>query len=79
MNETLTESNISPESLELAKAFKTKLGNFHWNSDYFKFCSVMGWEPSDYAEDKWRRFEELISTLNEFDDKSTARMLEAGK
>ncbi|MBD2730923.1 hypothetical protein H6G96_32550 [Nostoc sp. FACHB-892] len=70
---------ISPEALQTVEAFATGLTNFHWRSDYLKFCEVLGLEPSDYAEEKYQQMHELISFLKCFDYESLAKMLESGR
>ena len=32
------------------------ISSFHWKADYIKFCEVLGFEPSDYAERKGQIF-----------------------
>jgi hypothetical protein len=78
-NTTEQQSNLSLESLGIADTFKTLLGNFHWRTDYIKFCEVLGYTPDQWAEDKYRRFQELVDSLNQFDSQTVAKMLEAGK
>lgn len=78
-NATEQQPNPSLESLGIAEAFKTFLGNFHWRTDYLKFCEVLGYTPDQWAEDKYRRFQELVEALNQFDSETLAKMLEAGK
>ncbi len=54
------------------------LGGFHWRCDYFKFCEILGFEPSDYAEQKYQEFQELISYLNKFDLPSITKIVQEG-
>ncbi len=72
---------FSESTLEVQKATKLvveALGGFHWRCDYLKFCEVLGFEPSDYAEDKYREFQELISYLNKFDLQSITKIVQEG-
>jgi hypothetical protein len=73
------QPNPSLESLTISETFKVLLGNFHWRTDYLKFCEVLGYTPDQWAEDKYRRFHELVELLNQFDSETVAKMLEAGK
>lgn len=52
--------------------------SFHWKADYLKFCEVLGFEPSDYAEGKWREFQDLVSNLNGFDLEALTKIVKAG-
>lgn len=59
-------------SRNIAMVSATKLifdgrNNFNWRSDYLKFCQILGLEHSDYAEQKWSEFQEIVSNLNSFD------------
>ncbi len=52
---------------------------FHWKADYVKFCEVLGLEADEYADKKYRVFQELVEYLNGFDSKTLAKMIEWGK
>jgi hypothetical protein len=78
-NSTYQQSNPGLESLKIAETFKNLSGNFHWRADYLKFCEVLGYTPDEWAENKYRQFQELIEALNQFDAESLAKMLDAGK
>jgi hypothetical protein len=58
--------------------FVTALNSFHWKTDYFKFCEVLGFTPDSYAEEKYSQFQELISNLNQFDVDMLTQMIESG-
>ncbi len=58
--------------------FVTAINSFHWKTDYFKFCQVLGFTPDDYAEEKYSQFQELISNLNQFDSEMLTKMIEEG-
>lgn len=73
------QPNQTAESLELAESVKKLLGNFHWRTDYLKFCEILGYRPDEWAENKYRRFQELVEALNQFDSETIAKMLDAGK
>ena len=68
-----------PSEVEAAtKLVVEALGGFHWMGDYFKFCEVLGFEPGDYAEEKYSQFQELISNLNSFDLESISKLVQEG-
>jgi hypothetical protein len=58
--------------------FVTAINSFHWKTDYFKFCQVLGLIPDNYAEEKYSQFQELISNLNQFDVDLLTKMIEEG-
>jgi hypothetical protein len=58
--------------------FVTAINSFHWKTDYFKFCEVLGFTPDNYAEEKYSQFQELISNLNQFDVDLLTKMIEEG-
>lgn len=58
--------------------FVTALSEFHWRADFIKFCEVLSLTPDNYAEEKYQRFQELISNLNEFEIEALAKMVSAG-
>ena len=71
--------NSKPSEVEEAtKLVVEALGGFHWRCDYLKFCEVLGFEPSDYAEEKYSEFQELISNLNKFDLQAITKLVEEG-
>jgi hypothetical protein len=77
-----SSGNAFKEStLEVQKATKLvveALGGFHWRCDYLKFCEILDFEPSDYAEQKYQEFQELISYLNKFDLQSITKIVQEG-
>jgi hypothetical protein len=71
--------NSKPSEVEVAtKLVIEALGGFHWRCDYLKFCEVLGFEPSDYAEEKYTQFQELISNINKFDLQSMTKLVQEG-
>ncbi len=58
--------------------FVTAINSFHWKTDYFKFCQVLGLIPDNYAEEKYSQFQELISNLNQFDVDMLTKMIQSG-
>jgi hypothetical protein len=54
------------------------MGDSHWKGNYFKFCKVLGFEPREYAEEKYSQFQELISNLNKFGLQSISKLVEEG-
>ncbi len=71
--------NSKPSEVEAAtKLVVEALGSFHWRCDYIKFCEVLGFEPSDYAEEKYSEFQELISNMNKFDLESMTKLVQEG-
>lgn len=58
--------------------FVTAINSFHWKTDYFKFCQVLGLIPDSYAEEKYSQFQGLISNLNQFDVDMLTKMIESG-
>jgi hypothetical protein len=74
-----TPFSQNPSEIEKAtKIVIEALGGFHWRGDYFKFCEVLGFEPSEYAEEKYSQFQELISNLNNFDLESITKIVQEG-
>jgi hypothetical protein len=39
---------------------------------------VLGFEPSEYAEEKYSQFQKLISNLNSFDLESISKLVQEG-
>ncbi len=54
------------------------ISNFQWNSDYKRFCEVLGLREDRYSTDKWGNFQELYSVLNKFDLEEMVKIIEAG-
>jgi hypothetical protein len=72
---------LSPGNDSTAEATKLvieAIGSFHWRADYIKFCELLGFEPSDYAEGKWKEFHDLVSNLNSFDVEALTKIVKAG-
>jgi hypothetical protein len=42
------------------------------------FCATLGWEADDYAEDKFREFQQAARLLGRFDNASVTALIEAG-
>jgi hypothetical protein len=74
---TLSSSNDS--TANATKLVIEGISSFHWKANYIKFCEVMDFEPSDYAERKWSEFHELVSNLNGFDLDSLIKIVKEGK
>lgn len=62
----------------IAQSFIDGVQGFHWKADYVKFCEILGLEANDYADQKYRTFQELVERLNEFDPETLARMIDWG-
>jgi hypothetical protein len=62
----------------IAQSFIDGVQGFHWKADYVKFCQVLGIEANDYADQKYRAFQELVERLNEFDSEALAKMIDFG-
>ncbi len=62
----------------IAQSFVEGVQGFHWKADYVKFCEVLGLEANDYADQKYRTFQELVERLNEFDSEVLAKMIDFG-
>jgi len=43
-----------------------------------KFCEVLGLEADEYADQKYRAFQELVERLNEFEAEALAKMMDWG-
>jgi len=61
-----------------AQSFVEGIQGFHWKADYVNFCEVLGLEADEYADQKYRAFQELVERLNEFDAETLARMVDWG-
>ncbi len=75
-------NTLSSDNDSIANATKLVIegiSSFHWKADYIKFCEILDFEPSDYAEQKWSEFNELVSNLNGFDLDSLIKIVKAGK
>lgn len=77
-NEGNALSSGNDTTAEATKLVVEAIGSFHWKSDYMKFCEVLGFEPSDYAEEKWKEFHDLVSNFNSFDLESLTKIVRAG-
>ena len=72
--------NKQKSSAEVAaQSFLEGIQGFHWKADYVTFCEVLGLEANQYADQKYRAFQELLERLNEFDVEALAKMIESGK
>ena len=57
----------------------TGLNKFHWNNDYRAFCETLNFNPeTQYSEEKWNQFLELITALGKFDINSLCKMIGKG-
>ena len=71
--------NKQKSSAEMtAQSFLEGIQGFHWKADYVKFCEVLEIEADNYADQKYRAFQELVERLNEFDTEALAKMIECG-
>ena len=61
-----------------AQSFLEGIQRFHWKADYVKFCELLGLEANEYADQKYRAFQELVERLNEFDAETLAKMIDWG-
>ena len=61
-----------------AQSFLEGIQGFHWKADYVRFCELLGLEANDYADQKYRAFQELVERLNEFDAETLAKMIDWG-
>jgi hypothetical protein len=61
-----------------AQSFLEGIQAFHWKADFVKFCQVLGLDADDYADQKYRAFQELVERLNEFDVEALAKMIQSG-
>jgi hypothetical protein len=62
----------------IAQSFIDGVQGFHWKADFVKFCEVLGLEANDYADQKYRAFQELAERLNEFDAQTLAVIIDWG-
>ncbi|HBB36267.1 MAG TPA: hypothetical protein DDZ80_13400 [Cyanobacteria bacterium UBA8803] len=60
------------------KAFVQALTTFHWKTDYKQFCHVLNLDEGLYSLHKYKQFENLCQSLNEFDSNSLSKLVEAG-
>lgn len=55
------------------------LNKFHWDNDYRAFCETLDFNPeTQYSEEKWNQFLELITALGKFDINSLCKMIGKG-
>lgn len=71
-------TTASKESRELAERFATAIAEFNWQTDYLRFCELLGLEPDDYAYQHYRHFQQLAESLTRFNAESLALMIDAG-
>jgi hypothetical protein len=62
----------------ITQSFIDGVQGFHWKADFVKFCQVLGLDADDYADQKYRAFQELVERLNEFDAETLAKMIDWG-
>ena len=68
----------SPAEEATAQSFVEGIQAFHWKADFVKFCQVLELDADDYADQKYRAFQELVERLNEFDTETLAKMIQSG-
>ena len=61
-----------------AQSFVEGIQGFHWKADFVKFCEVLELEADDYADRKYRAFQELVERLNKFDAETLTKMINWG-
>lgn len=62
----------------IIQSFIDGVQGFHWKGDFVKFCEVLGLEANEYADQKYRAFQELAERLNEFDAETLAAIVDWG-
>lgn len=62
----------------IAQSFLDGIQGFHWKADFVKFCEILELDADNYAEQKYRAFQELVECLNEFDPEVLAKMIDWG-
>jgi hypothetical protein len=62
----------------LAQSFVEGIQAFHWKTDFVRFCESLNLTADDYADQKYRAFQELVERLNEFDSEALAKMIDFG-
>lgn len=67
------------ESRQLAERFASAIGEFNWQTNYFKFCELLELEPGEYADEQYRHFQQLAESLTRFNAESLAKMIDAGE
>ena len=61
------------------KYFLEGICTFHWNADFYKFCSVCNFDPNHaYSHEKWQQWQQLVSSIKVFDQNTLAKLIEAG-
>lgn len=71
-------ATASKESRDLAEKFAGAISEFNWQTDYVKFCELLELEPSEYADQQYRHFQQLAESLTRFNAESLAKMIDAG-
>ncbi|MBD2533733.1 hypothetical protein H6G97_30935 [Nostoc flagelliforme FACHB-838] len=71
-------ATANKESRDLAEKFATAIGEFNWRTDYIKFCQLLELEPSEYADEQYRHFQQLAEALTRFNAETLALMIDAG-
>jgi len=57
------------------------INGFCWAASRFnlyQFCEVLGWEPDDYAREKFQDFQAAARLLGRFDDQVLIKLIGAG-
>lgn len=54
------------------------LNTLHWKTDYKHFCEILNLDESQYSLEKYRQFENLCESLNNFDNDSLTKLIVAG-
>jgi cephalosporin-C deacetylase-like acetyl esterase len=71
------KSQVSAEAKQIAKRFSTAVSDLRWRCDYVKFCKILDVAPSDYAKKEYNKFLQLAESLQYFDTKSLAKLIDA--
>jgi hypothetical protein len=77
-NKGFRQNRQKSPSEAIAQSFVEGIQGFHWKADFIKFCEVLGLEADDYADQKYRAFQELVERLNDFDAETLAKMIDWG-
>ena len=57
---------------------KERVATVAWSEDFHQLCQRLGWNPEhNYAQEKFRSFQELAAQLNKFDAQTLAQILGA--
>lgn len=59
------------------KEFISGIQKNQWDFDFDQFCEVTGFE-GDYAQDKFRQFNQLCALLDKFDNETLMKLANRG-